>query len=59
MKIKFSTDKILQFFSGESKDYKYVKFRSDVIGTLKWYNFRTLGVGNVEWKIGIAKKKIL
>ena len=31
----FGRQDILQFFSGESKDYKYVKFRSDVIGTLK------------------------
>ena len=31
----FGRQDILQFFSGESKDYKYVKFRSDVIGTLR------------------------
>ena len=24
--MKFSADKVLQFFSGEFKDYKYVKF---------------------------------
>ena len=34
MKMKFSADKIYyKFFSGESKDYKHVKF-PDVIGTL-------------------------
>ena len=33
--MKFSADKIYyNFFSGESKDYKYVKFPTDVSGTL-------------------------